>query len=1507
MPRLGGEADKFGNRYESLWVVDAALDLIEGAYINLVLEPIGDEAAGVEFFLSSPSGIREYHSVKRQQAGGNWTISRLTQGDPHTGRSILGDLVQKVQEGAVGVFSSGTSAFELEELRDEASASESVEEFQRRIDRNAQLSGNLYKYVSKGCADIEAAWCVLRCIRVRTENEPQLTRNVERRIRSMFRMETGGPTDATAVRLLVAEFTTHRLGAIVTADSFLSFLKSHNVSLARLTGDITVGQGLQQLNRAYLREVETLLINQVAIDRDESTAAYAALLGNGKSVMLEGTAGGGKSCILAQVVRQLDDQNIPALVVRLDRLTEDDQSAQMIGTRRGLPESPTITLGEFAGDQPSVLCIDQLDALSIVSARHQSAWGAFNELLDEAEGYPNMRVLFACRSFDLEQDGRLRALVADGNRVERIPVGKLDDDTIQATITASGVVLQTLRPEQLQLLSIPLHLYLFLDVVRSGEFDFTNEGDLFEAFWIHKARSVQDRLGNVASIWPRAIATLCDVMSERESLVAPEYVMDEFRDAVEVMASEAVVIVQDHYLRFFHESFFDYAFARTFLRQNSDLVQWLVSDEQHLFRRSQVRQVITLLRNRESDKSRYLQTLTGLLEHGRVRFHVKKLVLDWLRALPNPSEAEWIIVEGLGTEFEGHAWQVISNCAPWFDLLVDLGKWKSWLNGGEEDANRAMRLLAMPEVLNQRSSTVASLVGPLVGQSPEWRDRLRHLVERGYGYTSPEMEDLVIRLVADGTLDDARRGFAINSDWWSIWYMPSKERPEFTARVLGAWFDRQLMRAHQLELDDPFGWNPRLAAYSQFSEDVIKECASRAPLEFVQEMYPRFASFENTLPKEFIQAPNWSGEPDEQLREGLAEAMIALAKDNPLALDSITDAETLSPTKWMCSLVLRVWSSNPEFYAERIVDFLLEYPDQRLSIGYDMALGGADMFAAVGRSAVAAASPICSDESFVELEGAILSLAPGWEIERRRVGLTNLALLLALPEERVTDTTRRRIQELERRFPNAKEVGAPRPPAQDVVAQLARPPISRDSQELMTDDQWLSAMRKYTGERSSWQGGQFFGSNVELSQGLQTLVRKDPERFSVLVSRMDDTLSPSYFEAILSGLTSVEDGSGRPGTVDHVCSVLRRTRDIGVSISGTTVARSVGVLADEDLPSDILQMLCRVATDDPDPTEDRWTNSGHQRSLDIDAINSARGAAAHALSRLLFADRSLWDSLKPTIGQLVSDPVLSVRSSAVDCLLAVIDTNLSDALAYFDILATGADPILGSAGVERFIHYVIFRDYPSIKPLLLRMLKSAQSDVVQAGARQLAVAALWVDEARGDDGMVLEMGEHARAGAASVYAGNVAHETVGTECEERLRTLFTDESDSVRREASRCWIHMQPDQVATRGSLIGTFARSLRAGSDMSLLAYRLQDAQRPLPAEVCDLAEYAVSAFGNRAASIANQEAGAAYELSTLMVRMHEEAGNSMSRRRVLDTIDDMIRAGFYGIDEQLRNQYER
>ena len=1508
MPRPGGEADKLGNRYEALWVVDAVLDLIEGHWASLVLEPVGQEAAGIEFSRTSTSGLIEFHSIKRQHHRGNWTIALLAGLDP-TGRCILGDLFQQIQTGAEAVFSSGTSATELEELIQRALASDSFEEFKQRISQSARLSGQFLKYVAAICDAERPAYRALRHLHVRTKNEPELRKDVERRIRSRFGMRSGEPLNATTTQLLIGNFLTDSLGRILNAESILEALADHGIVRLRLTHEPTVGERIQRLNRAYLHEVNALLINHAMIVRSESVAACTALLDDGRSVTLEGTAGGGKSCVLAQVLSQLDDRDVPFLVIRLDRLTEADVSAQAIGVNRGLPDSPTITLGEFAGDRPSVLCLDQLDALSLVSARQLWAWSALSELLDEASRYPTMRILFACRSFDLEQDAQIRALAANEDQIERVRIQDLDEDTVQSAIAASRLVVPPLEDQQLQILSIPLHLYIFLVAARSGQVDFAAAGDLFDAFWKAKALKVARRISSHAPAWSPAVSALCRVMSERESLAVPEYLMDEYSEAMDALASEAVVYVQDGNIRFFHESFFDYSFARTFLREDNDFVEWLASDEQHLFRRSQVRQVLAFLRDREPDRSRYRRTLSGLLGRTQIRFHIKKLVLNWLGALPDPTADEWTIVEGLELELEGHAWNVIRNSVPWFDVLRDMGRWECWLNADEQQVDRAMWLLSMAEVLDRRSAVVVALLAPFREQSDAWRNRLQLLMQRGHGHTSPEMQDFVIDLIADGTLNDANPGVAMNDDWWSIWYESSTERPAFTARVLGAWFDRQLHRAANLGRDDPFSGDLEMAPYSQLCGYVISECAAHAPRKFVRELFPRFARFARfdvRVPEEWIAAPSRIGSPDQQLRNALAEAMASLAQDDPAELDSIMDAERLSQSKWMSALFLRAWSANPSVYAERIVRFLLDRPNDRLNIGYSSWTQDIDAFAAVSRIAVAAASTSCSDQSFVELEGAILDFTLDRELRSRMVGRTRLTLLRALAPDRIGEGSRRQIQELERKFPEATEHGAPEPPSEDDIIQSVGPPIPAEALRRMSDDHWLSAMSKYTGDQLTERNGDLVSGAPALAWELTKLVREDPARFAALVGRMDVTHPTTYFEAILRGLTGNERGPSRPGTLGQVCSVLHRIAELGVSVNGKEVAHAIATLSDEPVPDDIVHMLCLVALEDPDPEEDNWQGDDDETAPVAQAIDSARGAAAVALARILFADGSRWPGLKPTIERLATDRVLAVRSVAVDCLLAVLDVHRCDALTCFQELTVGAEPILGTDTVERFLNYAMFREYPAIRPILLRMLSSSLPVAVRAGARVVALASLRLDEARDDAGLVLEAGERARLGAAEIYARNLSNETVGAECEQKLRTLFRDESEAVRQEAGKCWLALEPDAVAARGSLVGAFAQAMEADDRIGILLNHLQEARLPVPIEVCDLAERAVATYGSKASSV-HYRAGAADRLARLMVRLYGQTNDRAVRTRVLNAIDDMIREGFMGVDEQLEQHYDR
>src|SRR4051794_10998478 len=81
-PSRGGEADKFGNRYEGRWTVPALLRILVGHANSIVIEQRGEGGKGVEFVLTQAGGAVEAHQVKRQRGNhNNWTLRNLRDED----------------------------------------------------------------------------------------------------------------------------------------------------------------------------------------------------------------------------------------------------------------------------------------------------------------------------------------------------------------------------------------------------------------------------------------------------------------------------------------------------------------------------------------------------------------------------------------------------------------------------------------------------------------------------------------------------------------------------------------------------------------------------------------------------------------------------------------------------------------------------------------------------------------------------------------------------------------------------------------------------------------------------------------------------------------------------------------------------------------------------------------------------------------------------------------------------------------------------------------------------------------------------------------------------------------------------------------------------------------------------------------------------------------------------------------------------------------------------------
>lgn len=81
-------------------------------------------------------------------------------------------------------------------------------------------------------------------------------------------------------------------------------------------------------------------------------------------------------------------------------------------------------------------------------------------------------------------------------------------------------------------------------------------------------------------------------------------------------------------------------------------------------------------------------------------------------------------------------------------------------------------------------------------------------------------------------------------------------------------------------------------------------------------------------------------------------------------------------------------------------------------------------------------------------------------------------------------------------------------------------PIPEGRALLVSDDEWLNAMRRYDDE-TEWgrpREDVLKGGVVELSRVFQGAVKAEPERFAILLRQFDQTISSHYFEAALNGL-----------------------------------------------------------------------------------------------------------------------------------------------------------------------------------------------------------------------------------------------------------------------------------------------------------------------------------------------------------------------------------------------------
>lgn len=1516
MPIPGGTSDKFGNRYEALWAIDQLLRIVEGDSQSLILEPIDpEESRGIEFYVTNLDGTFAYWSVKRQTTkAAGWTMSLLATPDPG-GRSILKDLLDHVERDPahIGVFASTLGAGNFKELQMYAVDTPTLN---ARLDRSAELKQEFNDSVLAICGrNFERARKFLLSTRVSTSDEEGLRQRVGFAIRHLFFDERGVPIDPDAVRGYLGDLLLDRIHRPIDTDAILAALAAHGIRRRDWAIEKTVTDRIAALCAAYVNPLRSELINGSFIQLGDPYAIVGAdERPVGPRILVVGGAGGGKSSALATTVDRLRKAGIPVIPISFDGPLDGLITTTGLGEKLNFPESPALVLAGISRGRQGALVVDQLDSVSVASGRRIELWSLFDLLRREVEQYPNLSLIVGCRKFDLEHDHRMRKLKAEGTVIAEVK--PLTQVQIDASLNAAGIDPQKVQTSLRPIVEVPLHLAMYLDLPESDQAQVHDRDELFERFWIEKERKTSVRLGRAAR-WTDVIDKLTDWLSRNQQLSAPAYVLDEHASDASAMTSEHVLLLIGERYRFFHETFFDYAFARRFVAKGFSLLTLLHDGEQHLFRRAQVRQVLAYLR--AHDRPRYLAELEAVLTAKDVRFHIKNLVFQWLASIADPQKEEWAILSNVGgkPELWGHVRAITVNRPKWFDLLDATGFLDEALASGDGAREReAIWLLGFHHTLEARSDRVAELLLKYRKEGQPWNDYLRHICRTGDVFGSRPMFDLFLSLIDTGVLDGLRPGFAVNDSWWSVLYEMAQKRPELASEAIAHWLRRSAATWRASDRKE-YLWHH--IDQSGGGDHVIRD-AAKVPLAYSQQILPVVADLVAEFAEEYgdrlMHGPLWShrtfGDNTIQVHttilSALAISLEQLAKSDSARLDGLLEPYLDRPHDPIAYLTLRAWTASPEVYADRLADYLIKDP-RRLKVGYSSwSSEGGSASIYVSAEAVRAASSRCSQDRYQALEAAILELKDEWEAKNPRIrGMIQLELLRALDAARLSSSAKSKLQELEHKFPRVENE---KPASSDV--SMVGPPIPPQAQAKMSDEQWLKAMRKYAGVQHRHDRPTISsGGEQQLANSLQDQSKNDPVRFIALAEQMADDLPSSYFDGILLGVanTSTPNATAKSSpNLDQMVSLIRRVHRIPNKPCGRWIAFLIEKWPGQIWPEDVIDAVRWYAVNDPDPEKELWKAKSARGQVyyggDVHSagMNSVRGSIAGAIAHLLFDNPARLERLRDGLDHLVHDKSIAVRSCTVEPLLAVLNSDTSLAISWFTECVSADAVLLGTRDVERFLYFAGHRDYQAVRPIFQTMLSSTNTEVVASASRQICLAALSLGQAKNDAESVRNGIAAMRKAAADVYAENVANETVGAVCRDLLIQFLTDEDEEVRVEAASAFRRISQIATAEQAKLLKAFLGGNPDQDALEEVVRALEDSPVQLPDLVCRLVEQCIDAFRDVASDISKAGSMAAMDLSKIVIRLYTQTEDAGIRSRCIDLIDKMELYSFIGLSDELQ-----
>lgn len=353
------------------------------------------------------------------------------------------------------------------------------------------------------------------------------------------------------------------------------------------------------------------------------------------SILLTGTPGSGKTCVLLSLQEELEKR--PDLATLFIQAREyANCTTPEARSSLGLPSNLIGQVGRMSDYRHTIVIIDSLDVLSL--SREHTVLSFFLAQIDQLLLIPNVTVIAACRDFDRKYDRRLSERKWD-QTVNNTP---LDWETVVSPLVSKiGVDPASLDTITRNLLQNPRELAIFADIAQqAGSFNIATSQALSRKYLEIIVQS-DAALGETAMI---AIERMANQMLKSRRLDIPRMQIQVSDEIFKRLLSTGVLHQnQSGNIEFGHQTLLDVLVVSGAERDQLTLKSFIEKLPAVPFVRPTIRAYAAYLA--AGDRISFRRQLRAVFD-SNAAFHIRRLVAESL-AEQIPQDEDWSLIQHL--------------------------------------------------------------------------------------------------------------------------------------------------------------------------------------------------------------------------------------------------------------------------------------------------------------------------------------------------------------------------------------------------------------------------------------------------------------------------------------------------------------------------------------------------------------------------------------------------------------------------------------------------------------------------------------------------------------------------------------------------------------------------------------------------------------------------------------------------------------------------------------------